>query len=489
MAGGTLGALSGGVDFAKSFSPPIARASLYGWNQLKPNQIPTSDEMFKVFNWDRLTYGKLKDFMQQLGFSDEWTERLYLASQHELSLVDYVVLYRRGKITKDELITHAQRSGFYVAEIEHLLSVTEYFPSPQDLIQFAVRDVYTPETVDAYKLLEDIPQKYVEEAKKTGLPKEQAENYWAAHWQLPSPTQVFEMLHRRVLKPDGKVFTEEDVSTYLKIADYSPQWRTMLQQISYHPLTRTDARRMYSLGVINRGKLKSTFLDEGYNEENAELLTQFTIVHDDPETTGMTRGNLMSSYVEGAITFEDLKKMLPEIGIFGVALTYWLNIAQYDKTQAEVKKIITRAYNAFLAGSSDLDVLRTQLLNKNLPASYVDSILTDMIEEKVSQRKVPSLETIIKWLESQTIDERTFQVKMRQLNYSDEDIILYLTTVRQKVDTSRKLYLKEDVYVEWFKAGIIDETYLRATLSEKGLGQRDIESMIINARRPEGESD
>lgn len=489
MAGaGTLNVLSSSVDFAKSMSPPVARASLYGWNALLPNQLPTSEELFRAYNKGELTPGDVRRHMKNLGFSEDWTRVLMRASLSVLNPLDYVVLYRRGKITRDQFNKGLQAAGFDYAETENLLAVTEYFPSTQDLISFAVRDVYTPETVEEYKLMEDIPSKFLEEAKKAGLPEEQAKNYWASHWGLPSPSQVFQFLQRRVKKPDGKVFSIEDVRTYLKIADYSPQWRDMLAAISYRPITRTDARRMYSFGVLNREELKNVFKDEGYNDNDAEKLTQFTIVHDDPDTTGMTRGNLIGAYVEGAITFDDLKRLMPEIGIIGDALDYWLDIAQFEKTQSEVKKIITRYTNAYLTGSADIDEIRNRLNQSDLPSNFVEKILSDMLYDKLSQRKVPPVDTLIRWLENNVLTDVEFKGRMRLLNYSDEDIVFYLTEVRRKVDTTRRTYLKVEEYVTWFVSGIITEQYFRDTLKEMGKGQQDIDFIIVNARRKANEN-
>jgi hypothetical protein len=485
---GNVNSLGSVVDFAKSMSPPIARASLYGWNSLLPNQVPTSDELFRLVNREDMSIPWMQEQMLKLGFDKTLSLQMYSASHVKLNIMDYVVLYRRGKITFDLLLKYAQHVGFVIAEVQHLLDVTEYFPSPQDLISFAIRDVYSPETVEEYKLFEDIPQKFLTEALKTGLTEEMAKLYWGSHWQFPTPQQIFQFLQRRVKKPDGKVFQLEDVRLYLKVADYSPQWRDMMTEISYHPITRVDARRMYSFGVLDREGLKDVFQNEGYNEHDAELLTKFTIVHDDPDTTGMTRGNLMSAYVDGCITYKDLTRLMAEIGIIGYALEYWLEIAQYNKVQAEVKKIITRYTAAYLTGSSDLDTIRGKLHQADLPAVYVDKILEDMLYDKLSQRKVPPVETLVRWLESQSITDKDFQGRMRLLNYSDEDILIYLTEVRRKVDTTRKIYLKIADYAGWLKTNVITEQYFRDTLKEMGIGQRDIDFEIVNARREVNEA-
>jgi SOS response regulatory protein OraA/RecX len=65
------------------------------------------------------------------------------------------------------------------------------------------------------------------------------------------------------------------VEDYLKSADYAPVWRQSLVDISYNPITRTDAKRMYKL----RGDfdaLVQNFRNNGYNEQDSKDLAEFT---------------------------------------------------------------------------------------------------------------------------------------------------------------------------------------------------------------------
>jgi hypothetical protein len=421
--------------------------------------------------------------MRLNGFDEDWTKHMLEASYMRLSVTDYVALYRREYITKDDLEQLLKYCGLNSWDIAQVLDLTQYFPSPQDLISFAIRDVYTPAIIDEYKLYEDMPELYLKEAAKTGLSEDFAKKYWGSHWNLPSPGQVFQMLQRRVTKPNGDIFNVDDIRLYLKTADFSPQWRDMLTQISYQPLTRVDTRRMYSFGILTREQVEGNFLDQGYSPANAKLMTDFTIVHDDPDTTGQTRTNIMAAYVEGIIQLDDLVSMLGDIGIQAKALQYWIGIAQYDKAQAEVKKVITRYTEAYLTGSQDLDTIRTKLHTADLPSAYVDKILDDMLQAKLAARKVPPVDTLVAWLVSGTIDDKAFHGRMRLLGYNDEDISFYMTTIVNNGGTLHRKFLKDTLYKQWFVDGIIDETYFRTTLTSMGISATDIDRYVIDVRR------
>lgn len=143
-------------------------------------------------------------------------------------------------------------------------------PPVADIITMAVREAFTPAIAARFGQYEDLPSEFVEWVGKKGLSKEWAERYWAAHWSLPSPQQGFEMLHRGVIG-------EGDLDMLMRALDIMPFWRDKLTQIAYRPLTRVDVRRMYALGVIDVSGVRKAYTDLGYNEYNANLMTNFTI--------------------------------------------------------------------------------------------------------------------------------------------------------------------------------------------------------------------
>jgi hypothetical protein len=134
----------------------------------------------------------------------------------------------------------------------------------------AVREAFTPAIAARFGQYEDLPPDFVEWVGKKGLSKEWASRYWAAHWSLPSPQQGFEMLHRGVIGID-------DVNMLMRALDIMPFWRDKLIQIAYRPLSRVDVRRMFALGVLNVSGVRRAYTDIGYNDYNADLMTQFTI--------------------------------------------------------------------------------------------------------------------------------------------------------------------------------------------------------------------
>lgn len=183
---------------------------------------------------------------------------------------DIIAYELRRDPSLSNLGTELRRIGIH-PNYNHLYKELAYqIPPVADIITMAVREAFTPAIAARFGQYEDLPSEFVEWVGKKGLSREWAERYWAAHWSLPSPQQGFEMLHRGVIG-------EADLNMLMRALDIMPFWRDKLIQIAYRPLSRVDVRRMFALGVLDVSGVRKAYTDIGYNDYNADLMTQFTI--------------------------------------------------------------------------------------------------------------------------------------------------------------------------------------------------------------------
>jgi hypothetical protein len=122
------------------------------------------------------------------------------------------------------------------------------------------------------------------------------------------------MLHRGLI-------TEKQLDDYLRSADYAPVWRPLLKAISFDPLTRVDVRRAYKLGVVTLAQVKQTYKDLGYDEKNAEILTDFTRTDADEERrqerellVGPVKSSALAMYKARRIGEDQLRQTLSNLG-------------------------------------------------------------------------------------------------------------------------------------------------------------------------------
>lgn len=305
--------------------PPLSTA-YSKWSYSKwPNMIPGLGDLIELRYRQGISESEYTTTAGQIGFNESWAGRLYDSGAMLLSAMDYIRLWRRGKLEESALDVQLGKLRLSAATITHLKTVSEYFPSPADLIHLAVREVYTPATVEKFGQLEDLPEKFLTEAAKAGLTKEQAEYAWSGHWLLPSPGQGFEMFQRDVID-------ESTLSMLLKALDIMPFWRDKLTQIAYATLTRVDVRRMHAMGVLDDTQTFDAYRHQGQSPANAELMLQFTKEYNAEGSKGMTRANVISGYKLGLFDESQLQEYLQAFGYSEEVVTFWVDMASYEKT-------------------------------------------------------------------------------------------------------------------------------------------------------------
>ena len=139
---------------------------------------------------------------------------------------------------------------------------TAQLPPVTDIIRFQLREVFLEGRRE--ELVGDEARPVYDQAmKEWGFDKFWADSYWGAHWQLPSITQLNEMLFRGVI-------SRETWEQYVRFNDFVPAQIDNLARISYSPFTRVDSRRMYRLGVLTDQELLQAYADVGYYADTEE---------------------------------------------------------------------------------------------------------------------------------------------------------------------------------------------------------------------------
>lgn len=472
---GSIMVIQGLANSALHIFPPLWVA----WQQkafsMMPNVNPAIAELADM-RWKKLISEKeYLEKCREFGFESSVAEKLYISSQTLLTIHDYIALWRREEITEGEVDTYLRKSHLSDLEIELAKTVTLFFPAVPDLVRFAVREVYTPSIIAKFGAMQDLPSQYLTEAKKAGLTEEHAKNYWAAHWELPSVRMGYEMLHRRIID-------EGELSMLMKALDIMPFWRKPLVEMSYNPLTRVDVRRMFRLGVLDEDGVRNAYLDVGYSEDNADRMLDFTVAYEADEMTGITRAGVISAYKKGIITIAQLSTYLEAFGYTEAVVSFWLSMAEHEKTMAEIESIVKELENRYLMGLLDIKQVQASLNAYDLPSTYVSEIISGLKLKQSRKVKLPTKADLETWIEYQLIGESQYHRRMTMLGYTDEDIEVYLSKIAHEKDTDKPKYLPVKTYQRWFLSGIITETRFSAILQEMGFSRQDTINLITETK-------
>jgi len=360
---------------------------------------------------------------------------------------DYAKLYLDAVLTKpasQDVVAYELRQDAELTDLpERLRKIgihPDYFPMYKelayqippvaDIITMAVREAFTPDIAAKFGQYEDFPKDLEEWAGKKGLSPEWSQRYWAAHWNLPSPMQGFEMLHRGVID-------ETELNMLLRALDVMPFWRDKLTQIAYRRLTRVDIRRMYRVGVLTEKEVFESYLHHGYSEINAERMAEFTIRQTLQTLSKFTSGDIVKAFTSRMIARSEAISLLGMIGISSEDSNFIVSTAEYKRTWAFTDQQISGIRNLYKKRVYDEDKTRDMLAKLNLPSDQINVLMQQWLYEKVEELDATwTTAQTLTFFKKELITEERARRELNLNGYDDEHIDLYIRNAKWTPPTS-----------------------------------------------------
>jgi hypothetical protein len=368
------------------------------------------------------------EHLRRAGYYDEDIAALQQLAYIRLDPDIVQRIWLRDKEKHEHLWKDLEDVGWTPGRVNVLKELAMLLPTAQDLIHMAVREVFTPEIAEKYGQFQDFPPEFARWAEKIGLTAEWAKNYWGAHWDLPSASQGFEMLHRGII-------TYDELKVLLRALDVMPFWRDKLIEIAYAPYTRVDVRRMYKEAVLDEAGVKKAYRDLGYNEERAAKLTEFTIktyarpedaVEDEEEKIReLTRADICDGYNRGILTADVARDLLAKLAYTQSAIQYYLDREDLKKDQALRDAYATNYRQLYVIGLKDADSVKSEMVDLGFLDGEVDEYLRLWYIEKLRRQAKPSRTDLARFLKKGIITEETWRQSMADLGYADKYIDWY----------------------------------------------------------------
>ena len=434
-----LGGAMGGLGMANMF-PPLTRWGQYGLNRLWRNEIVDISEAIEAYYRGYITREDLNYELGSRGLNEKRVDWLIGLRQQVFGAVENIILWRRGEITDDDLKDKLLRIGIPDNQRDLWVKFTETRPSVQDIITFAVREVYTPEIAEKFGQFEgyeDVASVAESDLKAAGILPDTLKKYWGAHWQLPSVQMGYEMLHRGII-------TQDDLMMLLRAADVMPFWRQKLIDISYQPLTRVDVRRMHKLGVIDDAGLIKAYKDIGYNDENAQKLADFTkLYNSNPETSeetktdrdrqswkDLTKADIIGGYQDGLFNLEESREALFNLGYSEEESDFLLSRADYDTEKDSVNKLIAAYHTAYIGNTMTHNDITEKLMALNLTGKRIENLFNVWDIEKSVRTQKPTKAEILSFLRQKIIDRETAISELLGMGYPQKYVDWYMSSVK-----------------------------------------------------------
>lgn len=316
-------------SFGNAFASPYGKLITYESERIaRSGRLPVS-VLLGLLDKDIQTLNKYTGDLADQGFDMDRLRAMDVAQDSELDLGLTLSLYWRKEIDDLQFVNRVIALGINEKRAQDILKAAYLLPSITDLVHFADRFAWDDDIARRFRYDEEYPPEVEEWTSKIGLPKEWFKRYWRAHWQLPSPEQTFEMLHRLRKGRAEQTFTEDDLLAFLKTTPYPPYFHKLFTAISYNPISRVDIRRIYKLKIFDAEEVKQRYMDLGYSEKDASTLAEFTVKYEDAQ------GNdVRDKYKD--LSFTILKSLYQKGKINKSDLTTRLQHAKYDDTEIQL---------------------------------------------------------------------------------------------------------------------------------------------------------
>uniref|UniRef100_A0A6H1ZZ89 Putative RuvA domain containing protein n=1 Tax=viral metagenome TaxID=1070528 RepID=A0A6H1ZZ89_9ZZZZ len=453
---------------------PLMLQGTYKANTWSPVEIPAPGELIEMLNRGLMGQRAFEKDIAQHGFTVPWPNLMAAIREARPTYEDLRDLERRGDLLPGKYDEGLKRLGFSDDNIARLKKLNLALPPAPDLVRFELREVWRPEFRPGL-LVPPTSGKFKQEMAKLGYSSETADDYWAAHWDLPSVGQGFEMFHRI------PAFTETDLRTLMRRLDILQEYHDNLIAIAYNPFTRVDVRRMFRVGVLNREQVKRAYLDIGYDETKAEAMTEFTVKYETETTRDLTRTDIEDGYKRGVLSRSEAVDALVDIGYDEDEAEYYLAKVETKKEEEKADPYISRYKKLYVYGLISRDDARARLAALGILADAITEYLElwDLDREarvsdsaEVKERDLTRAD-ITGGYRDGIIPRDEASAYLQSLGYdpgeaefylSREDFNLAKDTRELTVATYRKLYTE----------GILDKTATTGALVDMGFEQGEI---------------
>ena len=357
-----------------------------------------------------------------------WSERMEEAWQEifaqRVGVGDLSTLLLRERMSEGAFDTELTKRGYKPDEIAKIKELQKVIPALPDIIRMAVREAFTPEVVSRFQLHAELPGEMVSWAKKQGLSEDWARAFWASHWELPSLSMGFEMLHR------GEI-TGDEMDLLIRTHDVSPFWRDKLTAIAYTPYTRVDVRRMYDAGVLDIKAVYRSYRDIGYDHEKATNMTAFTVALSNAAERDLTKSEVLNGFKIGYFREEEAREQIIALGYDKAEADYYISKVLYDLWQAEIKEQVKYLQQQYVKELIDQNEVYSQLGRLNLPSEQINRYLRTWDIKRQAKTKSPTTAQLTKFRVQEVIGDGEFRSEMSGIGWNDRYIGWWLESIKK----------------------------------------------------------
>lgn len=406
--------------------------------------------LYRLRAREEITDTQLQKLIGRLGFrSGQKVAALMGLRRQPLTTLESLALFRRGLIGEPRYRAELAERGVTERAIQDgLRAINEFIPTPTDLIRLMTRDVFDPRAVAAGDLDQDFAQKFqgpaVQFADWQDVSADTMRLYWRAHWDLPSPTQLYDMMHLlrpgRHLRyqqffPGLRPVTPADVTETLKQDDKAPAWVDRLAAITFRPFALSDITRLYRWGEIDEREMQEIMRDRGVLPDDAAKLTRAFVkdvrVGELKQPLRLARDRIIEALKLGAIDEPTARRLLSDFGLDSAEQDLFISRALVEERIWYVKEVMSSIRTMALKGLVSEATARQMMMQLGIQGPRIDRHIQLWKVQLLAGKRQIAARQAINFYKRGLVSRSEVYAHLTNLNYTPNDIDLMLAAADQ----------------------------------------------------------
>jgi len=446
----------------------------YFMTKYRPS-IPDEDTLITLRRYNVITADKYAAYMAFHGYSVDFTNQLFLATQRPIDVARATESLWRGKLGVDAYKQILKENMIRDEHIDFLVDLTELIPPAPDLIQMVVREAFDPKQVVS------APEVFAEYMAKKGYKQPWPDRYWTAHFFRAAIGRIEDRYCRGAL-------TESGLRAWYTLADIHPGDHDHLLGTIYSAPTRIDARFGYATGVYAHDDLVRFNRMRRMSPSDADTSAraqELYLLRD--EVTRMASA-AETDFLDDVLTEDELRANLEALRFSAEEVEYRVTLALHKKAMAlrriprttqknvlvdEINRLASAAQKDFEDDVIDEAVLRADLTALQFTAEEIEYRVSLGLHNRFTSLRRLNMDALKTQFLYAKIDENTFRSEMIALGVSAERVDAIIRemlprrkTVKTDVVVEKKKKLTEAKIASARDLGLISDTEYISRLTE-----------------------
>jgi hypothetical protein len=345
------------------------------------------------------------------------------------ALQELFELFRRGKVTIDEVKTGLKEGDFRDDWVDIIVGLIYTWPSPLDFVRAAVQAQLPYGVASSW-------------ANKTGLDtdtpvgldvgsSEATDDMFGLLFSIagrpPGPEELARAANRGLIPWDG---TGADALTFqqgIAESDVKTKWTDMLQKLAVYVPPPRAIGTLIEHGVITEETGEGYYTASGVPEELAKAYVEMAVQQSTIQDKLLGKGEIITAYYDRLINNAQATELLGELGYNGTVAATVLGIADFRREIQAINSVVRRVGTLYENFKISATNAKTSLTSAGLDAGQADSLLQTWEILRIAPIRVPTTEEIALAVKYGTLTSDEALLALFDLGYDQRDAQIVLS--------------------------------------------------------------